>query len=197
MAMQFHPSTVQTSTPSPLGLLRLAASPQGLAGVWFEGQRHLPTRLDGTNAWPQDAAHPVLQAALQQLQQYFAGKLQQFSLPLDTSGGTPFQQVVWQALLGIEHGNAVTYGALAQSLGRASAVRAVAAAVGRNPLSLVVPCHRVLGASGHLTGYAGGLERKAQLLALEGVTASRGNAKDKAPTEAALARANCSENANA
>ena len=197
MTMQFHPSTVQTCTPSPLGTLRLAASPQGLAGVWFDGQRHLPDRLDGANAWPQNAALPVLQAAVQQLKQYFAGTRTQFELPLDLSGGTPFQQAVWQALLCIGYGRAVTYGALAQSLDRASAVRAVAAAVGRNPLSLVVPCHRVLGASGHLTGYAGGLERKAQLLAMEGVTASRGNAKDKAPTEAALARANCSENANA
>lgn len=167
--MQFHPLTVQTRTPSPLGDIRLAASPQGLVGLWFHDQRHLPAKLDGAHAWPHNAAHPVLQAAVQQLQQYFAGSRARFDVPLDPSGGTPFQQAVWQALLGIARGNVTTYGALAQQLGRASAVRAVAAAVGRNPLSLVVPCHRVLGAGGRLTGYAGGLERKARLLALEGV----------------------------
>ena len=172
--MQFHPLTVQTRTPSPLGDIRLSASPQGLAGLWFHDQLHLPAQLDGARAWPQNAAHPVLQAAVQQLQQYFAGSRVQFDVPLDTSGGTPFQQAVWQALLGIAHGSVTTYGALAQQLGRASAVRAVGAAVGRNPLSLVVPCHRVLGAGGRLTGYAGGLERKAWLLALEGAAVPAG-----------------------
>lgn len=167
--MQFHSLTVQTRTPSPLGDIRLAASPQGLAGLWFHDQRHLPAQLDGAHAWPQNAAHPVLQAAVQQLQQYFAGSRARFDVPLDTSGGTAFQQAVWQALLRIAHGSVTTYGALAQQLGQASAVRAVAAALGRNPLSLVVPCHRVLGAGARLTGYAGGLERKARLLALEGV----------------------------
>lgn len=169
MALQFHPSTVQTCTPSPLGLLRLAASPHGLAGVWFDGQRHLPPRLDGADAWPHSDAHPVLQQAVQQLQQYLAGSRTRFALPLDLGSGTPFQQAVWQSLLGIGHGSVLTYGALAAQLGRASAVRAVAAAVGRNPLSVVVPCHRVLGAGARLTGYAGGLERKVHLLALEGV----------------------------
>ena len=168
--MQFHPSTVQTRTASPLGSIRLAASPQGLSGLWFDGQRHLPERLDGANAWPQGDAHPLLQAAVLQLQQYFAGARTQFELLLDTSGGTPFQQAVWQALRGIAHGSVTSYGVLAQQLGRASAVRAVGAAVGHNPLSLIVPCHRVLGADGRLTGYAGGLERKAQLLALEGAS---------------------------
>ena len=169
--MQFHPSTVQKRIASPLGDIRLATSPRGLAGLWFDGQRHLPDQLDGAHAWPHDAAHPVLQAAAVQVQQYFAGQRTHFALPLDTSGGTPFQQAVWRALLRIAHGSVTSYGALAQELGRASAVRAVGAAVGRNPLSLVVPCHRVLGADGRLSGYAGGLERKAQLLALEGIAA--------------------------
>ena len=170
--MHFHPLTVQTRTPSPLGDLRLAASPQGLAGVWFDNQRHLPSQLNGATAWPHSTDHPVLQAATQQLQQYFAGTRTHFELPLDTSGGTAFQQMVWQALLGLAHGSVTTYGALAEQLGRANAVRAVGAAVGRNPLSLVVPCHRVLGAGRRLTGYAGGLERKARLLALEGAAFS-------------------------
>ena len=169
MALRFHPFTVQTSTPSPLGQLRLAASPHGLSGVWFDGQRHLPPWLESAGAWPHQPAHPVLQEAVQQLQQYLGGKRTRFSLPLDLGAGTPFQQAVWQALRDLGHGQVLTYGALAQQLGRASAVRAVAAAVGRNPLSVVVPCHRVLGAGARLTGYAGGLERKAWLLALEGV----------------------------
>ena len=185
MAMQFHPSTVQTSTPSPLGLLRLSASPHGLSGVWFDGQRHLPPRLDGALAWPHSDAHPVLQEAVRQLQQYLGGSRAPFALPLDLGGGTPFQQAVWQALMGIGHGSVVTYGALAAQLGRASAVRAVAAAVGRNPLGMVVPCHRVLGAGARLTGYAGGLERKAWLLALEGTGRFAAHASAPAPGGAA------------
>ena len=167
MALQFHPLTVQSCISSPLGNLRLAASPQGLAGLWFDGQRHAPDQLQGRQAWPHCPEHPLLQAAALQLCGYFGGARTQFALPLDLGSGTPFQQQVWQALLGVAHGSTLSYGALAQRLGRASAVRAVAAAVGRNPLSLVVPCHRVLGAGGQLTGYAGGLERKAHLLALE------------------------------
>lgn len=167
MALQFHPLTVQTRIASPLGDLWLAASPQGLAGLWLHDQRHVPDRLQGPKAWPHCPQHPVLQEAALQLSEYFCGARTQFALPLDLGSGTPFQQRVWQALLGVAHGSTLSYGALARQLGRASAVRAVAAAVGRNPLSLVVPCHRVLGAGGQLTGYAGGLERKAHLLALE------------------------------
>ncbi|MDD2545576.1 MAG: methylated-DNA--[protein]-cysteine S-methyltransferase [Burkholderiaceae bacterium] len=169
--MHFHPATVQTSIDTPLGEVHLAASPQGLAGLWFAGQKHLPPSLSGPQAWPQQAAHPVLQAAASQLQQYLRGERQGFELPLDLSGGTPFQQAVWQALRTMACGQSCSYGALSRQLGRASAVRAVAAAVGRNPISIVVPCHRVLGADGSLTGYAGGLERKQALLALEGTTA--------------------------
>ena len=164
---------VQTSCPTPLGHLTLAASPHGLAGVWFENQRHLPTalasQLTSPNAiWPEQANHPILQAAIQQLTAYFVGQTRGFDLPLDLSAGSPFQQAVWQALLDIPHGSTTSYGALSNSIGRPSAVRAVAAAIGRNPLSIIVPCHRVLGSTGSLTGYAGGLERKSALLQLEG-----------------------------
>ena len=170
--MHFHPHTVQIRTTTALGPARLAASPAGLAGVWFEGQRHEPTRqLHGPGAWADAPGHPLLQEAARQLQQYLRGERAGFDLPLDLSGGTPFQQDVWRALLAINRGATTSYGALSRQLGRPLAVRAVGAAVGRNPLSVVVPCHRVLGAEGSLTGYAGGLDRKTALLALESTAA--------------------------
>lgn len=166
--MVSHPHTVQTRTTTQLGPVRLAASPSGLSGVWFEGQRHEPgTWLYGASAWPDAPGHPVLQEAAAQLQQYFAGERTHFDLPLDWSGGTPFQQSVWAALLTIGRGATTSYGALSQQLGNPRAVRALGAAVGRNPLSVVVPCHRVVGMDGSLTGYAGGLDRKRALLTLE------------------------------
>lgn len=166
--MYFHPHTVQTRTATPLGPVRLAASPEGLAGVWFEGQRHEPTALlYGATAWADAPGHPVLMQAAEQLQQYLAGERAGFDVPLDLSGGTPFQQSVWRALMGIGRGTTTSYGALSRQLARPLAVRAVGAAVGRNPLSVVVPCHRVLGTDGSLTGYAGGLDRKRALLTLE------------------------------
>jgi methylated-DNA-[protein]-cysteine S-methyltransferase len=161
--MKFHASIVQTRYDSPLGPMIVAATDRGLAGLWFEGQRHLPD----SSGWPQSPAHPVLLQAAAQLTDYFAGRRTQFDLPLDLQGGTPFQQSVWQALLAIPAGATTSYGVLGQRVGKPSAVRAVGAAVGRNPLSIVVPCHRVLGSDGSLTGYAGGLERKTALLDLE------------------------------
>ena len=165
--MQFHPNTVQQRCTSALGDIRLAASPLGLVGLWFDDQRHLPAPLNGPQAWPHDNGHSLLCAVAQQVQQYLSGERLHFDVPLDYSGGTPFQQSVWLALRGIAPGNTISYGALARQLGKPSAVRAVAAAVGRNPLSLVVPCHRVLGQDGSLTGYAGGLARKTALLQRE------------------------------
>lgn len=155
--------TVTTAFDSPLGPIRLAANPQGLCGVWFEGQRH---QTDASN-WPVVANHPLLQQAMVQLTQYFAGQRRQFELPLDLSAGTPFQQTVWQALQGLAFGQTCSYSALSEKIGRPTAVRALSGAVARNPLSIIVPCHRVLGANGDLIGYAGGLERKAALLKLE------------------------------
>ncbi|SDL98955.1 methylated-DNA-[protein]-cysteine S-methyltransferase [Oryzisolibacter propanilivorax] len=162
---------VQNRVATPLGPVHLAASAHGLAGLWFEGQRHLPARLSGPDAWPVDAHHPVLRAAAAQLNDYLDGRRGHFDLPLDLGTGTAFQQSVWHALLGIARGDTSSYGALARQLGRPTAVRAVASAIGRNPLSVVVPCHRVLGARGALTGYAGGLQRKRALLRLEGALA--------------------------
>jgi len=165
--MKFHASTPvrQRRIDTPLGRVLLAATPTGLAGLWFEGQRHSPDSSRWVEAPADDA---LLQLAGTQVLEYFAGRRNQFDLPLDLSHGTPFQQAVWQALLGIARGQTTRYGALAMQIGLPRAVRAVGAAVGRNPLSVVVPCHRVLGADGNLTGYAGGLERKAWLLNLEG-----------------------------
>jgi len=166
--MKFDRSIVQTHFQSPLGAITLAATPAGLAGVWFEGQRHLPHELAAPSSWPTDAAHPVLKKAALQLCEYFAGQRHEFDLPLDLSGGTAFQQAVWQALLTIATSSTCNYGSISKSIGNAAAVRAVGAAVGRNPISIIVPCHRVLGADGSLTGYAGGLDRKTALLTLEG-----------------------------
>lgn len=162
--MKFDTSIVQARYESPLGAMIVAATERGLAGVWFEGQRHLPD----TSGWPLQPGHPLLRKAIVQLGEYFAGKRSQFELPLDLQGGTAFQQSVWQALLAIPAGGTTSYGLLSQRIGKPAAVRAVGAAVGRNPMSIVVPCHRVLGGDGSLTGYAGGLERKSALLQLEG-----------------------------
>ncbi len=166
--MQYPPNTVQSRIATRLGDVRLAASAHGLVGLWFDGQRHLPAQLDGPQHWAYDDKHPVLVAAALQLRQYLDGQRRQFDLPLDLSGGTPFQQAVWQALLTLAHGTTSGYGTLASRMGKPKAARAVGAAVGRNPISVVVPCHRVLGSAGALTGYAGGLQRKQALLALEG-----------------------------
>ena len=149
---------------SPLGTMLLAASDRGLAGVWFVDQRHGPD----SSGWREDPQHPVLQQAMAQLRAYFAGERSSFDLPLDLQAGTPFQQSVWDALQTIPRGGTTSYAELARRLGKPQAARAIGAAVGRNPVSIVVPCHRVLGTDGTLTGYAGGLERKTALLQLEG-----------------------------
>ena len=153
-----------THIESRFGGVRLVATDRGLAGVWFDAQRHFPDMT----GWQTDDAHPVLREAAAQLADYFDGKRQQFDLPLDLSHGTAFQQSVWQALLAIPAGATTSYGQLSAGIGKPAAVRAVGAAVGRNPISVIVPCHRVLGSDGSLTGYAGGLERKTALLELEG-----------------------------
>ena len=165
--MKFDPSIVQARFASPLGPMLVAATTQGLAGIWFEQQRHFPD----ARGWPQAPQHPLLQAATRQLTEYFAGDRMTFDLPLDLHGGTAFQQSVWRALLAIPRGNTISYRTLSERTGCPAGARAVGAAVGRNPLTIVVPCHRVVGADGSLTGYAGGLERKRALLRLEGAAA--------------------------
>ena len=167
--MKFDASTVQTSVASPLGTIVIAATDQGLAGLWFtKGQRYLPAQLTGGAAWPEAGDHPVLKLVSQQLAEYFAGQRSQFDVPLDLPCGTVFQQSVWQALLTIPQGGTESYGEVSRRIGKPAAVRAVGGAIGRNPVSIIVPCHRVTGSNGALTGYAGGLERKTALLRLEG-----------------------------
>ncbi len=152
-----------TEIDSPLGPMLLAASSVGLAGAWFIGQRHFPD----PRHWRHDPQHPMLRSAAGQLRAFMAGQRNTFDVPLDLKFGTAFQQSVWRALLQIPAGATSTYGAISAQIGKPTAVRAVGAAVGRNPISIIVPCHRVVGSTGALTGYAGGLDRKASLLALE------------------------------
>ena len=152
---------------SPLGPITLAASVHGLCGVWFDDQKHGPSESQ-RQLWSKDEHHPVLQNAAAHVLACLKGPAPPWNGPLDMSAGTPFQQSVWQALLRIPAGQSLSYGELARQLKTPKAVRAVGAAVGRNPVSIIVPCHRVVGAGGQLTGYAGGLWRKQALLKLEG-----------------------------
>jgi len=151
------------TTPSPVGSLKLVATDKGLAAILWENDDPKRVRLGPLTERP---THPVLLRAEKQLGEYFQGKRKAFSIDLDPAG-TPFQGRVWDALSKIPYGETRTYGQIARQLGKPRAVRAVGAANGRNPLSIVVPCHRVIGASGKLTGFAGGLGAKARLLALE------------------------------
>ena len=154
---------------SPLGTLILAENNGGLSGVWFEDHRYFPTDATlGERVQPGDNA--VLDAAALQLGEYLAGERSAFDLPLNPAG-TPKQKAVWDILLAIPAGEVTSYGAIAAELGKPKAAQSVGQAVGHNPLTMIVPCHRVLGADGSMTGYAGGLERKRFLLDLEGYDA--------------------------
>jgi methylated-DNA-[protein]-cysteine S-methyltransferase len=148
---------------SPVGNLKLVASDQGLVAILWQNDKPSRVRL---NEPVEDAKHPILLDTERELEEYFAGKRKSFSIPLDMRG-TPFQKNVWHALLAIPFGETRSYGQLAKQLGNPQAMRAVGAANGTNPISIIVPCHRVIGSSGKLTGFAGGLETKAQLLSLE------------------------------
>ena len=161
-----HPRlAAQCRLPSPLGAMLATATDQGLAGLFFDDQAHHP----GATAVPDNPAHPMLQAAAQALAAYFDGEAEPLRRVALDLHGTPFQQAVWRALQALPRGATSTYGQIAAQAGSPAAVRAAGAAIGRNPVSLLVPCHRVLGSDGSLTGYAGGLHRKQALLQLEGV----------------------------
>jgi methylated-DNA-[protein]-cysteine S-methyltransferase len=146
----------------PLGKLILAATPKGLCGLYFDQHKY----FDGPQDWRYDPDQPLLQQAARQLDEYFAGKRQRFELPLDLQG-TPFQRAIWEALLALPFGATASYSEIARRVTKPDAVRAAGTAIGRNPISIIVPCHRVLGSSGKLSGYAGGLERKRYLLTHE------------------------------
>jgi methylated-DNA-[protein]-cysteine S-methyltransferase len=149
--------------PSPVGRLKLVASDDGLAAILWPNDDPNRVRL---SPLAEDRRHPVLVETERQLSEYFAGTRKRFTVKLNFKG-TDFQTRVWRALLDIPFGQTRSYGDIARALGKPKAVRAVGAANGRNPISIIAPCHRVIGANGQLTGFAGGLKAKAMLLALE------------------------------
>jgi methylated-DNA-[protein]-cysteine S-methyltransferase len=161
-------SLAQGLIETPLGPLTALAGEDGLMGLWFDRQRHGPGELSAAR----DDDQPWIARARRQLADYFAGRRRDFDVALAPQG-TPFQEAVWRRLCGIGWGETLSYGRLARELGNPAASRAVGAAVGRNPISILVPCHRVVGERGDLTGYAGGLPRKQALLALEDAAAMR------------------------
>jgi methylated-DNA-[protein]-cysteine S-methyltransferase len=160
---------VSKTMKSPVGELTLVASATGLAAILWENDKPGRVRL---NIVAEDGNHPVLREAERQLQQYFAGARTKFDLPLDFAG-TDFQKAVWAALLTIPFGETRSYAQIAAQVGSLKAVRAVGTANGRNPISIVAPCHRVIGSNGALTGFAGGLDAKQTLLELERPRAAR------------------------
>jgi methylated-DNA-[protein]-cysteine S-methyltransferase len=148
---------------SPVGELKLVASDQGPGAILWENEDPKRVRLGPLS---EDPDNPILLETERQLAKYFAGKLKAFTVPLDLKG-TEFQKSVWTALLTIPFGETRSYGEIARQIGKPTAVRAVGAANGRNPISIIAPCHRVIGSTGALTGYAGGLAAKERLLGIE------------------------------
>ena len=173
-------SPVCTYIDTPVGRLKLVADNGGLVAILWPGDvpRRVPLAVS-----VQDEHNPVLVETELQLRQYFAGERTSFALPMNLRG-TPFQLAVWKALLAIPFGETRSYGELAQQLSLNNGARAVGAASGRNPVSIVVPCHRIVGCSGQLTGFAGGLNAKAYLLDWESSLRSAG--QEKRPTQAGL-----------
>jgi methylated-DNA-[protein]-cysteine S-methyltransferase len=163
--MTTSPSLTQRVVPSPIGPLTIVASDRGVVAI------HFASETDSADH-PEDATHPILAAAAAQLAEYFTGGRTEFDLPLDLRG-TEFQVAAWQALAGVPFGATTSYRDQARRIGRPAAVRAVGAANGRNPVPIVLPCHRIVGADGSLTGYAGGLDTKRWLLDHERDVVSR------------------------
>jgi methylated-DNA-[protein]-cysteine S-methyltransferase len=168
-AMQVEVKTAYAfkTMDSPVGEIKLVAGEKGLAAILWKNDDPKRVRL---GEMIQDDQHPVLLETERQLGEYFAGSRKEFAMDLDFNG-TAFQKAVWQALLTIPYGETRSYGEIAVQLGNPKAVRAVGAANGKNPISIIAPCHRVIGSNGTLTGFAGGLEAKSRLLKIEGSTA--------------------------
>jgi len=154
---------------TPLGALTALACDAGLMGLWFDRQQHAPGLLDA----PVDDAQRWIAQARLELDLYFAGRLREFQVALAPQG-TAFQEAVWRRLAAIRCGDTISYSRIARDVGSPQASRAVGAAVGRNPITVIVPCHRVIGENGTLTGYAGGLHRKQALLDIEGIVLRTG-----------------------
>jgi methylated-DNA-[protein]-cysteine S-methyltransferase len=178
----------QATIATPLGRILLARTAKGLAGAWFEGQKHHP----GPIAAPEMLDDELLQRAARELSEFFAGERECFEVPLDLQG-TAFQRSVWQRLLRIAAGTTRSYGEIAKELGSSKAVRAVGSAVGRNPVSVIVPCHRVVGSDGSLTGYAGGVDRKRALLELERVPSRSDSHTASVPVRAEVSKPRSAE----
>ncbi len=155
-----------TEMSSPIGTLRLTGTERGLTGLYMNEHRHGPEEME-QRGWMRDDA--LFEASIAQLNDYFVGRGRSFDIAIDREAisGTPFQRIVWSELEKIPYGVTISYAELAKRIGNSKAVRAVGLANGRNPISIIVPCHRVIGANGTLTGYGGGLERKRWLLELE------------------------------
>ena len=148
---------------SPQGRMLLVATDDGIAGIYFERQKYIPKK---DKEWRHAPDHAALKRARRELGEYFAGRRTRFDVPLDPQG-TAFQRKVWNAIGKVAYGRTLSYGELAKRAGEAGSARAAGAATGRNPIGIIVPCHRIMGANGALTGYAGGIGRKRALLALE------------------------------
>jgi methylated-DNA-[protein]-cysteine S-methyltransferase len=149
---------------SPRGRILLVADDQALTGVYFSGQKYHPP-ID--KKWQRADNHEPLRQTKRELSEYFNGKRTRFTVKLAPQG-TPFQRAVWKAIAGVRFGQTIAYGELAERAGYPGSARAAGAATGRNPIGIIVPCHRIVGSNGSLTGYAGGLAKKRALLALEG-----------------------------
>ena len=149
---------------SPHGRMLLVADDKALTGVYFAGQKYQP-RIE--RDWVRDGRHAPLRQAKNELAEYFAGKRQRFTVKV-APRGTPFQRAVWKAIAGVGFGRTIPYAELARRAGHPGSARAAGAATGRNPVGIIVPCHRIVGSNGALTGFAGGLAKKRALLELEG-----------------------------
>lgn len=152
--------SMEAYLPSPVGPLYARVGKMGIAEISFTDLTDVPVQKE-------DRRHPLFRLLTHELEAYFAGDLRRFTIPIDRNSGTPFQQQVWKTIIDIPYGEKITYGDLAKKIGRPTAYRAVANALGRNPVSIVAPCHRIIGANGKLTGFGGGLPRKRFLLDLE------------------------------
>jgi methylated-DNA-[protein]-cysteine S-methyltransferase len=162
--------TYYTHLSSPIGPILLTSEGEGLTGLYMSEYKHGEEVRD---EWTRSDDAPLLQETKRQLAAYFDGTLKEFDVPL-AMRGTPFQLRVWEELISIPYGTTISYGELARRVGNPNASRAVGLANGRNPISIIVPCHRVIGSDGKLTGYGGGLPRKATLLDFEFVVAMNG-----------------------
>src|SRR5215472_479391 len=149
---------------SPVGRMLIVATDQGLGGLYFVDQKYY--REVGRD-WLRRIHHKIVQQTARELTEYFAGTRTEFEVPL-AAEGTPFQTSIWRAISSVKYGHSITYSELARRAGHPEAVRAAGTATGRNPITIIVPCHRIVGSDGSLTGYAGGLDRKRALRELEG-----------------------------